>query len=127
MINLQFVDDLVALRTCALDLALVDRRVSREQVDGQELISLSLSLVNGLKSLQFNQGSAALAEASVEEGGDGHQAVNILCLQFFLILDQSHGRLHRPVVIFLIQLSLAQQVEMDCLGSLPRICQSFVS
>ena len=47
-INIKFIDRLATLGALGLDLALVDRRMSREKVDSQELIGFSLGLVDGV-------------------------------------------------------------------------------
>mmetsp|Transcript_36640 Transcript_36640/g.56203 ORF Transcript_36640/g.56203 Transcript_36640/m.56203 type:complete len:273 (+) Transcript_36640:327-1145(+) len=100
--------------------------MAREQVNSKELVSLSLRLGDGLKALQLDEGSAALSVAAVEEGGDAHQGVNVLGLQLLFVLNESHGGLHRTVIILLVELSLTQQVEVDGFCSLPRVGQGLV-
>lgn len=125
--HLQLVDDIVALGTVELLFLLVMRLMSKEEVDSQQFIRLTFLLGDRVESLQLNQGTATFSVALVEEAGNGHKGVDVLGLQLLLVLDESHSRLHGSVVVLLVELSLAQQVEVDRFGSLPRIGESLVS
>lgn len=119
--HLQFVDDAVALWTIVLYLWFVSRRVPGENIDSEQLISFPFLLGDGVESLQLYKGPTALSKASVKETCDSDKTVNILGLKLLLVLDESHGCLHCPVVILLVQISLAEEVEVDCFRTLPRI------
>jgi hypothetical protein len=120
-VDIKFIDNLATLRALVLDLALVHGRMSREEVDSQELICFSLGLVDGVKSLELDKGSAALSKAAVEEGCDCDQTVNIFGLELLFVFDKSHSCLHGTVVILLVELSLAKEIKMDCFSTFPRV------
>ena len=68
--DVKFIDNSVTFWAVALRLGLVTRRVSRENVDCKELIRLTFRLGNRIKPLKFDQCSAALSEAAIEERGN---------------------------------------------------------
>jgi len=125
-IDVEFSDDRIAFWTVRFLLRFVVRSVPREKIDGQQFVCFSFLRSDRIQSLKFDQSSAALSETLVEEGCDGNQAVNVFSLKLFLIFDQSHSRFHCSIVIFLVKLPLAEQVEMDGFRSFPRIRQSLV-
>lgn len=107
-IYLQLVDAwLSTLRAAELLLALVNRRMSGEKIDGQQLISLSLGRSNCVKSLELDQSSATFSETAIEERCNCYQTVDILRLKFFFVFDQPHSCLHGSLVVLLVKLSLA--------------------
>lgn len=125
--DVKLVDEVATLRTVELLLFLrIVRGESREQVDSQKLIGLPLLLGDRIKSLKLVQRLATLLEAPVEVRGDGDEAVNILRLQLFLVFDQTHRCFHCSIVVFLIELPLAEEVEVDRLGPLPRVSEGLV-
>lgn len=123
----KLVDQATALRTVELLLLLrIVRRLPREQVDRQKLICLSFLLRDRFQPLQLVERLAAFLETTIEVRSNCDEAVHILSLQLFLVLNQSHGSLHGSIVVFLIQLPLAKQVEVNCFSAFPRIRQCLV-
>lgn len=116
-----------ALRAVELLVRDIDWRLPREKLDGQSFISFSLNLREFGKSLQFDEGFGALSVALVEEARKGHDTVDLLRAELFLILNQAHGSLHGAGVLLLVHLPLAEQEEMNGFSSLPRISKSLVS
>lgn len=125
--DVELVDQVGALRTVVLLLRLgIMRRLSREQVNREQLIGLPLLLRDRVKPLELIQSLAALLVAPIEVGSNRHKTVDIFRLQLLFILDQSHCCLHGAIVVFLIELPLTKQVKVDGLSALPRIRQCLV-
>lgn len=116
-----------ALRAVELLVRDVDWRLPREKLDGKSFISFSFNLREFGKSLQFDEGFGALSVALVEEAREGHDTVDLLRAELFLILNQAHSSLHSTGVLLLVHLPLAEQEEMNGFSSLPRISKSLVS
>jgi len=116
----------VALRTSKFNFLLVVRRISGEKVDSQQLVCLSFLFGKSFKSLQFDKSPAALSIAAVEKRSDRHKRVNIFGLKLFFVLNKTHRSLHGSVVVFLVQLSLAEQVKVDTFCSFPWIGECLV-
>merc|ERR1719498_687344 len=83
--DIKLVAWLSTLRAAEFLLALVNRRMSGEQIDGQQLISSSLDRSDCVKSLELDKSSAAFSKTAIEEGCNGHQTVDILRLKFLFV------------------------------------------
>merc|ERR1719345_42600 len=111
-VDVEFGHDMVALWTIHFLFGFIVRRISAEKIDCKKFVSFPLRVGDSVESFELDEGSATFSEALVEEGSDGNETVNIFSLQLFFILDQPHSCFHGTVVIFLIELSLAEQIEM---------------
>jgi hypothetical protein len=70
-----------------------------EQVYRQHFIRFPLLLSCVLKSLQLHEGFGAVFITLIEITSQGDQGINIFCLKFFFILNQTHSCLHCTVVV----------------------------
>jgi hypothetical protein len=127
-VDVEFSDLGLALTFGAVELLsrAVNRRVLSEKVDSQLFIGLSFLRHELLESLQLDKGSRALPKALVEVRRQSNQLVHFLSRQLLLVLNEPHSCSHSPVVVFLVELPLAEEVEMDGFGALPGVGQGFV-
>jgi len=121
-VDVEFSNDVVALWTIHFLFWFIVWWISAEKIDCKKFVSFSLRVGDSVESFELDEGSATFSEALVEEGSDRNKTVNIFSLQLFFIFNQPHSCFHGTVVIFLIELSLAEQIEMNGFCSFPRIC-----
>ena len=100
--------------------------MSSEQLEGQILILLALLGCQRLEPLKLDEGLRTVSPTTIEHARYDHNTVNLSRRELLFVLDQPHRSLHRGVVLLLVKLPLTEQKEVNGLGTLPRIGQSFV-
>ena len=95
-------------------------------MDGEGFVLFAFYLCYLWKPLQLNKRLRTLSKALVEVATKRNNRVDMLRPQLLLILDQSHRRFHRPRILFLVHLPLAEQEKVNSFGSLPWVGQCFI-
>ena len=79
------------------------------------------------KTLELDKGLGAVAPAAIEHACNDNDTVDFFGREFLFVLNQPHGCLHGRVVLFLVELPLAQEEEVNSLSALPRIGERLIS
>ena len=80
-----------------------------------------------IKALELDKGLGAVAPAAIEHACNDNDTVDLSGREFFLVLNQPHSCFHGRVVLFLVELPLAQEEEVNRLCALPRIGERLIS